>query len=970
MMDETSESDVKQVSDEESDILLFKAFLRVLEELKEDFSLGGNIYFSLLTYVVSSRENLIGHFNWVRVSEESGDDDNVVPEESGDASALLEECIEGLYELVDQVVKRGRQNNLSMLNEVLDSALKGALNETNNIAGLLGNHVSMAMHRTLIALGKPVVIPEIAESLIKFTLDDTPCWLEWRECAECLLSEMDDQLKDEVGETLTELCESDHQIWERCQELLEESHLNDDFEGLLFGALYSRMVSGIMPGKERRLDMRDLYAIKAEGRRLYFRKDLASLVNLFQFVVSVGFSQEVESLLAYEITLNSIAEDIAGILFYYVDMLERYSDTEVLRTALLKMSALLGLFIDGADSIQDVKTLLLDDLTSKNNSSVESLPVSNEGSKILANSYAHLARCILPLGPKFRVKKDEIWRRYVSASYYFLAAFRTLSNSHTWSLFDSARDYNIDDFSRREVIAGECSKLSSLFLDILGELEKKLNITTAKNAGATNDIDLDKVQAIIDSCHIYHNALNKEIQNSDPPFLDYVKAVLAIEETISDDKPSERLHVIGAFTACYGLIHDLLRVSRYSRHLLQREGESEQFEPLYKWIDGGASELCRVLSRRWHSCKDEIEHLAQDCADGKNVALSRRTNSGEDLLYYCSLQNMLYLFDEMKVSGRGRGLHAERVEGSWVSNEDDGIINCLTVMNASYMNDPTEGRTLFQWLAGKKNKTILGVSVDIFRDASVSGRLPFIKSFTSLYDRLNMWSLYGSSSSNRQCDGCCVEIDPVTFLGHEDKSDIADSLARYIYSELYFPQSIHWLWDERGENNILRNTFYIRKEGPIGSAIAGDGLNLTSLLRHWINTFSGILKKAGGNRSETAKVVRKHLAEQLSLIAYLYKDESYSSENEKRLILFYDTDPDSLAAIRELPSAGPGQPRRLCVNPAFPIYIKSITFGSNVPKVEEWIPDVRYLFGKMKIRAKRRGIEIDPEIKFSKIPIR
>lgn len=169
------------------------------------------------------------------------------------------------------------------------------------------------------------------------------------------------------------------------------------------------------------------------------------------------FSKEDERFFAYEITLNSIAEDIAGILFYYVDMLERYSDTEVLRTALLKMSVLLGLFIDGADSIQDVKTLLLDDLTSKNNSSVESLPVSNEGSKILANSYAHLARCILPLGPKLRVKKDEIWRRYVSASYYFLAAFRTLSNSHTWSLSDSARDYNIDDFSRREVIVSECS---------------------------------------------------------------------------------------------------------------------------------------------------------------------------------------------------------------------------------------------------------------------------------------------------------------------------------------------------------------------------------------------------------------------------------------------------------------------------------------------------------------------------------
>lgn len=969
-MDRSSENDAKRVADEESDALLLRAFLTVITELKEDFSLGGNYYFSRLPYLVSGRERLIDALKWMCTSDEGEDLSNVLSEGPEGTSTLLEECIKGLYELVDRTVEKGRQNNLSLLGEVLDSALHGAFSEYSHLIRLFRGHMSMALYRVLIALGKPVGIPEIVGSLIEFTSDETRCWVEWRECAGHLLSEVDDQLKAKVGETLADLCESSPQIWKRCRELLEESYLNDDYDGLLFGALYSRIVNGGLQGKDCGLDRCDLYLIEGEGRRLYFKKDLVSLVRLFRFVASLDYSWEDERFFAHENVRNSLSEDVAGILFYYVDMLERYSDTEGLRMALLKMTALLGLYCEESNALHGIKALCLDKPVSRNDLAGESLPVGSEGSKMLANSYAHLARCVLPFDATLRAIEDDYWRRYYSARNYYKAASETLRNSHTWSLLDSARDYNVDEFSRREVIVGECSKLSALFSDLLGKLEKDVHKVSGKSLGVLNDSDFDEIHAFIDACHIYCGALDDETRESDLPFLDYVKTVLAIEEALSESDSSEKLRVIESFTACYALIHDLLRVSRYSRHLLSREGESGLFAPLFRWIEGSVPELCEVFSNRWPSCHEEIHHLVQDCADGKHRALSRRTNAGEELLYYCSLQNMLYLFDEMKVAGRGRGLHAERAKGSWFPNKgNDEFFNCLTVMNANYLNDPTEGGALFQWLAGDR-KTIFGESVDMFRGASVSGRLAFIKSFTSSYDRLNMWSLYGSSSSNRQCDGCCVELDPVTFLGYGGQSGTADFLARYVSSEMYFLQSIRWLWDERGENNILRNIFYIRREGVGGSVIAGDRLRLTSLLRHWINAFSGILKNAGGNRSETAKVVRKHLAEQLSLIAYLYKDESYSSENEKRLILFYDTDPDSLAAIRELPSAGPGQPRRLCVNPAFPIYIKSITFGSNVPRVEEWIPDVRYLLGKMKIRAKKRGIEIDPEIKFSKIPIR
>ena len=390
-----------------------------------------------------------------------------------------------------------------------------------------------------------------------------------------------------------------------------------------------------------------------------------------------------------------------------------------------------------------------------------------------------------------------------------------------------------------------------------------------ENGETIDGMEFSQVDDAIDACHIYFDALDDESQNSNLPFLDYVKAVLSIEKASPEDDPDKSREAIGLFTVCYALIHDLLRVSRYSRHLLPIDAGREQFASLFNWVDEGASELCEVLSNRWPSCRDEISKLAQSCVKGKRHALSRRTNNGEELFYYCSLQNMLYLFDEMKVAGRGLGLHAERADATWLHNMgNEELLNCLTVMNANYMNDPTEGRALFQWLADD-GETILGEGIDAFRDASVSGRLTFVKSFTSLQDRLNMWSLYGSSSSNRQCDGCCVEIDPVTFLGHGDKSGTADFLVRYVSSEMYFLQSIRWLWDERGENNILRKINYIRREGSSGSAIPRDRLHLTSLLRHWINGFPSILESAGVDCSETAKVVRKHLAEQLALIAYL-----------------------------------------------------------------------------------------------------
>lgn len=468
MMDETSKSDVKQVSDEESDILLLKAFLRVLEELKEDFSLGGNIYFSQLSYEVSSRERLVDNLKWTPLSAAAKDAEGEMSDEPEDHSTLLEACIKGMYELADTTIKRANQNNLSLLSEVLCSAINGALDDPSPVAELLVGHAKLASSRVLFALGKPVSIPEIVDSLIKFASDATPCWLEWRECAGNLLSEVDSQTIGEISKRLGDLCEDNPAIWKSCRELLDESSFGDDYDGLLFNSLYSRMTSGNSKSVDFDLDEFVLYSFESEGRRLYFRKDLATLARLFQTVVSQGITEDDKRFYAFESARNSLLDDMAGILFYYVDVLERYSDTQRLRMALLEIAALLGLYSDEPSSGQDIETLcgvILADIAGLTEGS---LPVSDEGSLILANSYAHLARCVLPRGTRGRTQVAEVWEQYLSASKYYQAAWKTLCNSHTWSLLDSARDYNIDEFSRREVIVRECSKLSALFSNLLG----------------------------------------------------------------------------------------------------------------------------------------------------------------------------------------------------------------------------------------------------------------------------------------------------------------------------------------------------------------------------------------------------------------------------------------------------------------------------------------------------------------------
>lgn len=396
-------------------------------------------------------------------------------------------------------------------------------------------------------------------------------------------------------------------------------------------------------------------------------------------------------------------------------------------------------------------------------------------------------------------------------------------------------------------------------------------------------------------------------------------------------------------------------------------------------------DLVSMDSQWWSNAPKAIAEVC-DCIihDAKELLREDygRLNNFDDnqLLYYSSIKNACHLFDEMTDDNEvGHLTVVEKVSDSPDSPSDENNINCLTVMNAKYMNDPNEGRALLGCLFS--GGTLFGETEEMFREEVLSGGLDFIRSFTTLYDTLNMWSLYGSSAEGeKSCDGCCVEIDPLTFSEAIRAYSIrsVDSPCRFGVEDI----DIRFPWQSVKEDATLFSIYYLERSDngydfKNSSEVLGGWhkqkstriASLLEVLRNQLRALSAITVKEC--KIEEMQKIRRFIASQVSPILYLFKDAGYYQEEEKRLVIFRDTDEQSLKTIRVLPASEPNAPRRLCINPRYQVYVKSITLGPNVDQADEWVPDLMYRLGKMKAKALKNGIrDYDPKVYFSKIPFR
>lgn len=245
----------------------------------------------------------------------------------------------------------------------------------------------------------------------------------------------------------------------------------------------------------------------------------------------------------------------------------------------------------------------------------------------------------------------------------------------------------------------------------------------------------------------------------------------------------------------------------------------------------------------------------------------------------------------------------------------------LRATEAAYMNDPSEGTALFEFLDSNAK---LGLKKDGVQLPFV--KKPFMACFVpeDKYDDLNLWRFYGKEGSEDAC-GCSITLDYNRF---------SDSLNASIEKKAEI--------DETGSDQSPESWFQFYQVAyftPNGSQFLlpqnetnEDKLN--QLMTDLKLVVSGVMKKS-------KQADHLFVREQLARIMYLFKNDHYLSEKEVRIIL-----------------SGPGfdQLKMLKIDTSFTppkVYLELIpvmdsitrvTIGPKAGRSEEWEAAFHYSF--------------------------
>ena len=235
----------------------------------------------------------------------------------------------------------------------------------------------------------------------------------------------------------------------------------------------------------------------------------------------------------------------------------------------------------------------------------------------------------------------------------------------------------------------------------------------------------------------------------------------------------------------------------------------------------------------------------------------------------------------------------------------------LTVMHLSYMNDPNEGQTLLQ--------TVYGDQYDTGKKDRKSLNVPyvFVKCFTPRVDYLPMWEMYGDHAK-----GCCLIID------WETTKNLSCAVEPTLYHVCYLRKN--------AKNMVLRGD---------NEKLAQNYKEIERQLRQ-LRQITKRLNKAN----------RPYFDSLLGKVLYLFKDSSYSYEQELRVI--YQTKDNILHTDGDKPW--------LFVQTPFPLQLDEVILGPKFPDVSTRVP---YLQEQLDLMCEKTGTE-KPRITLSEIDYR
>ena len=241
----------------------------------------------------------------------------------------------------------------------------------------------------------------------------------------------------------------------------------------------------------------------------------------------------------------------------------------------------------------------------------------------------------------------------------------------------------------------------------------------------------------------------------------------------------------------------------------------------------------------------------------------------------------------------------------------------LSIMNIAYMNDPNEGKMLKKFLFGEAD-----LSGGEERQ-SVKYPYVFMKCFTSRIDDLPMWEMYGNHAK-----GCCLVLDWKKMRAQMGgKKDVP------LYRVCYLSKGPKGYQAYREHNGEIADLTYFNKCLKQLARIAEE----LRLYPDTLECFMSLLED----------------------ILYLFKDGSYSYEEELRIYYNYPVASD---AFRH----SGGEYPKLFVQPEFDIHLKEIIIG---PKFEGLADKMPYIQEQVEMMCRETKAKV-PRITMSGIEYR
>lgn len=276
----------------------------------------------------------------------------------------------------------------------------------------------------------------------------------------------------------------------------------------------------------------------------------------------------------------------------------------------------------------------------------------------------------------------------------------------------------------------------------------------------------------------------------------------------------------------------------------------------------------------------------------------------------------------------------ESKENNETEENKYSIVTRSRLNNVNYMNDPSEGKVLNQFLN----------LAEISQQSSLKPSPWFLMSLTTAIDQLTMWSQYGD-----QAEGVCLVLDSGDFSTVRNFSEI-DSLKSSYYNQ--------GLADELKENSIILESGskdYIYRIGYLDNhrdymlrpeynkCLEGNGGNEIYIINDSLLDLKSRIEKID---KDNEPALYEKVDECLEEIRYLFKSADYSYESELRVLKYMPLEPDN----SKIKIDDKGKYAKLYIERDNPIQISEVIFGPKFQNPENVTPLLYLLDKNIKFR--------------------